>query len=116
VALQFVRAVPKVADRPGAILFWYNNRAGNSINSVQSTHLWGYSKLNRSVPEDPGLPHLDESPLLRLREPQVRFLGLLCESENELSQGLAAITREGVAFNTADSRVLASGATGFTTN
>jgi len=109
VALQFVRAVPKVADRPGAILFWYNNRAGNSINSVQSTHLWGYSKLNRSVPEDPGLPHLDKSQLLRLREPQVRFLGLLCESENELSQGLAAITREGVAFNTTDSRVLASG-------
>jgi hypothetical protein len=109
VALQFVRAVPKVADHPGAILFWYNNRDGSSINSVQSTYLWGYSKLNRNPPEDPGLPYLTESQLQTLRHPELQYLSLLCESEEELSQGLAALTRKSVAFKTADSRVLASG-------
>jgi len=109
VALQFVRTVPKVADHSGAILFWYKNRNGSSINSVQSTYLWGYSKLNRNPPADPGLPYLDESQLQTLRLPQLQYLSLLCESEEELSQGLAALARKSVAFRTADSRVLSSG-------
>jgi hypothetical protein len=109
VALQFMQVVPKMAERPGGIMFWYNNRVGNSINSIQSTYLWGYSKINASPPEDPGLPHLGELQLKLLNDPQVRFLGLLCESEEELSQGLAALTKKAIEFKTADYRVLASG-------
>ena len=109
VALQFMRVVPKIEERPGIIKFWYNNRIGNSINSVQSTHLWGYSKLNTNPPEDPGLPHLGEFQMKLLRDPQMRYLGLLCESEQELSQGLAALTQESVEFKPADYHVLASG-------
>jgi len=109
VALQFIRAVPKVADHSGSILFWYNNRVGNAVNSVQSTYLWGYSKLNKYPPGDPGLPSLDQGQLRTLRQPELRYLGLLCESEAELSQGLAALTRESVPFEMADYRVLASG-------
>jgi len=44
-----------------------------------------------------------------LRNPLVRYVGLLGESEEELSQGLAALTREAVEFKTADYRALASG-------
>ena len=106
---QFMQVVPKMAERPGGIMFWYNNRVGNSINSIQSTYLWGYSKINASPPEDPGLPHLGELQLKLLNDPQVRFLGLLCESEEELSQGLAALTKKAIEFKTADYRVLASG-------
>jgi len=109
VALQFVRAVPKLAEHPGVIRFWYNNRIDNSINSVQSTYLWGYSKVNTNPPEDPGLPHLGETQLGILRDPQVRYLGLLCESKEELSQGLAALTQEAIKFQAADVQLLASG-------
>jgi hypothetical protein len=109
VALQFMQVVPKMADRRGVIKFWYNNRVGNSINSVQSTHLWGFSKINANPPEDPGLPHLGELQLKLLRDPQMRYLGLLGETEDELSQGLAALTREAIEFKTADFHVLASG-------
>lgn len=109
VALQFMHTVPKVADHPGAIRFWYKNGSRNSINSIQSTYLWGYSKINTILPDDPGLPHLGEFQLRLLRDPQLRYLGLLCESKEELSQGLAALTREAVGFKTADNRVLSSG-------
>lgn len=109
VALQFLRAVPRVSEYPGAIVFWYKNRPGNSIRSVQSTHLWGYSKLNRNPPEDPGLPYLDKQHLQSLRRPEVRYLALLGESEDEISQGLAALRRDSVEFSPADHRVLASG-------
>ena len=108
-ALQFMHVVPKVAERPGGIMFWYNNRVGNSINSIQSTYLWGYSKINANPPEDPGLPHLGELQLKLLRDPQLRYLGLLGESEEELSQGLAALTQQAIGFKTADYHVLGSG-------
>ncbi len=109
VAFQFMDAVPRLADRPGVIRFWYNNRQGNSINSIQSTFLWGYSKLNTNPPEDPGLPHLGEFQLKLLHDPEVRYLGLLCESEDELSQGLAALRTHSIEYKPADHRVLASG-------
>ncbi len=109
VALQFVRAVPKLAEHPGVIRFWYNNRIGNPINSVQSTYLWGYSKVNMNPPEDPGLPHLGEAQLQILRDPQVRYLGLLCESKEEVSQALAALTQEAIEFSAADLQLLTSG-------
>jgi hypothetical protein len=108
VAVQFTRAIPKRVDHPGEILFWYNNRA-SSLGSIQSTYLWGYSKLNANLPEDPGLPHLGELQLQLLGNTQVRYLGLLAESEEEVSQGLAALTREAVGFKSLDHRVLASG-------
>lgn len=109
VAFQFMDAVPKLADHPGVIRFWYNNRPGNSINSVQSTFLWGYSKINTNPPEDPGLPHLGEFQLKLLRDPEVRYLGLLCESEDELSQGLTALRMDSIEYKLADYRVLSSG-------
>jgi len=109
VTMQFMHVVPKITEHPGAIRFWYNNRVGNSINSVQSTYLWGYSKVNANLPEDPGLPYLGESNMKLLSDPEVRYLGLLCESEEELSKGLAALRQRAVSFRTADYRVLASG-------
>jgi hypothetical protein len=109
VALQFMQVVPKVAERPGGIWFWYNNRVGNSINSIQSTYLWGYSKVNTDPPEDSGLPHLGEPQLKVLRDPQVRYLGLLCETEEELARGLAALTQKAIEYKTEDYHVLASG-------
>jgi hypothetical protein len=112
VALQFIQAVPKHAQNPGIVRFWYNNRIGNSINSVQSTMLWGYSKINQNPPEDPGLPYLGEFQMRVLRDPQVRYLGLMCESKEELSEGLAALTREAVELKPVEDHVLASG--GFT--
>lgn len=108
VALQLIKAVPAY-DGQGKILFWYNNRPNNPIDSIQSTYLWGFSKLNTNPPDDPGLPRLFPSQVERLRDPGVRYLVLLCDSPVELEQGLAALRDAAVPFQLQDRRVLASG-------
>lgn len=109
VAEQLIQAVPKKAVTPGDILFWYDNRVGNPINSIQSTYLWGFSKLNTNPPEDPGLPVLSFGQTARLNNPQWRFLGLLCDSSNELEAGIAALRNHAIGFKEEDRRVLAAG-------
>lgn len=106
VALQFIREMPKYQDS-GPVLFWYNNRAGNLINSVQSTYLWGYSRLNGVAAGDPGMPALNAGQIGRLK--QARCLALLGESQQELTQGIASLSSHGVAWRRAKPRVIASG-------
>jgi hypothetical protein len=109
VSLQFADAVPKVAEHPGIIRFWYRNRSEDSLNSIQSMFLWGYSRVSSALREDPGLPYLGDFELQQLRDPQLRYLGLLGESQEELFGGLAALTEKAIPFRPTDYRVLISG-------
>jgi hypothetical protein len=109
VALQFANAVPKQAEHPGVIRFWYRNRSEDSLNSIQSMFLWGYSRLSSASLEDPGLPYLGDFEMQILRDPQLRYLGLLGESQEELSKGLAALTQKAIRFEPEEYRELASG-------
>jgi hypothetical protein len=110
VALKLIAAVPKLEDPRGRILFWYKNKGSmNPINSIQSTFLWGYSKMNRSLPEDPGLPTLSAEQVFQLQNPEVRYLGLLCASRAELETGLRALIDHRVEFREVERRNLAEG-------
>jgi hypothetical protein len=100
VAMQFMDAVPKVAARPGGILFWYKETP--DLDSIQSTYLWGYSNSF-------GMPTMSPSLLKAFKNPDVIYLGLLGESENEVRRGLDALTAAGFTFEVLDDRTFTSG-------
>jgi hypothetical protein len=109
VSMQFMSVVPKFGERPGVIRFWYNNRRGNLINSVQSTYLWGFTKSHQNPATDPGMPHIGPFQLKVFQDRRVKYLGLIGESEEELGKGLEALTDKGLVFSLLERRVLASG-------
>ncbi|MEO8368652.1 MAG: hypothetical protein ABI806_05605 [Candidatus Solibacter sp.] len=110
VAIQLIRETPKLSQGPGNVLFWYNNRTNNPINSVQSTYIWGASKMNRDAPEDPGMPHIGNFQMEQLRSLDVRYLILLGETPAEIPAGLQALTKAGAGYDLLSTRDLHSGA------
>jgi hypothetical protein len=107
VALQFIKAVPTWQVRPGQLRFWYSNvPIGNSMQSIQSTYLWGYSKLQG---DDIGLPHLGEVQLKVLRAPELKWLVMMGEKEEHLQLGLDALTREHIAYRPVSRQTIVSG-------
>ena len=109
VALQFIKEVPKLSEGPGNVLFWYNNRPGNTINSVQSTYLYGYSRMSQFPPGDPGMPHIGEFQMSQLRSLDVRYLVILGELPQEVPAALQALTQAGSGYDLLSTRHLHSG-------
>ena len=108
VALQFIDAIPRAPQRPGTIRFWYSNEPpSNSMQSIQSTYLWGYSKVQG---QGRGLPYLEASELEIVRHPDVKWLGLLAEEESQLAVGRAALLRNGIQHVVVDRRTMTAGA------
>lgn len=108
VALQFIRDIPPLSQRGGAIKFWYHNRPTGSLQSIQSTHLGAASKVQGDNP-DRGLPHLGAPELARVLEPGVKWLGILAEQEADLMTGRAALFEHGIDARPISRRVLTSG-------
>lgn len=107
VALQFMRAVPRLSERPGLIRFWYSDETPfNRMWSIQSTFLWGYSRLHA---EGRGLPDLGEEELALVRAPDLKWLTLLAESREQIELARAALTANGVRYQTSMQRVLSAG-------
>jgi hypothetical protein len=109
VALQLIAEAPKLSDGPGRLIFWYSNRAGSPINSIQSTFLWGDSKINQYSPAGVGMPILGPYQMLQLRNHDIRYLVLLGETKPEIQAGLEAITRAKVGYDLLSTRDLHSG-------
>jgi hypothetical protein len=108
VALRFIENVPRMRERPGMVRFWYSNLpAGNSMQSVQSTYLWGRSKVQR---EGAGLPELTDADLQLLRNPQLEWLTLLAEKQEQLAEGRAALLQAGIRHTNIARRILTHGA------
>lgn len=114
VALQFISSMPTLAEVPGRILFWYDNlrpdgpQSRRPLQSIQSTHLWGYSKV-QGEEVDRGLPYLGASELERIRQPDVRWLTMLATKESQLDLGRDALRQHGVTGERAHRRALTSG-------
>jgi hypothetical protein len=107
VAVQFMRTVPALAERPGRIRFWYDiEPPNNPMQSIQSTYLWGYSKVQG---EERGLPHLGEKELELLRDPELKWLALLAEKPEQPGLARAALTANGVRFQPSIEKVLTAG-------
>jgi hypothetical protein len=108
VAMQFMSAVPRLSETPGAIRFWYRSGT-NYLDSIQSTFLWGFSKSQSSTQAESGMPAIGPSELRLFQDQGLKYLGLLGQSEEEVQGGLQALTGAGLAFELLDHRFLSSG-------
>lgn len=107
VAMQLIDSVPRQSATPGAVGFWYSNQpADGPIRSIQSTYLYGYSRVQG---EGRGLPYLEAADLERLSRMRLKWLVLLAEADAELSAARATLSRIDIEHRRVDSRVLRSG-------
>jgi hypothetical protein len=95
--LKFIETMPKVKEEGRPIYFWYSN-ADRLANSLQSTYLWGYSRLSDSTNGTGGLPDLKgvNPDLLRAREEY--SLVLFDREERKVSEGIEELRRIGLGF------------------
>jgi hypothetical protein len=107
-SLELMREAPPV-ERSGRMLFWYNSRKPYYFDSLQSTYLWGYSKLNGSAPSDPGLPILTPAEEKVLASGDIQTLALLAGSTEEMDQALAALRQHHFLDGEARRREIVSG-------
>ena len=107
VALQFMEAVRTSTGGRGSIRFWYSNEPrGNSMQSVQSMFLWGYSRVQG---DGAGLPSLEPQELALITAPEVSWLALMAERPQQLQEAREVLGARGVAFQPVALRVFASG-------
>jgi hypothetical protein len=108
VAEQFISAVPKQRDHPGRVCFWYSNRSGDMINSVQATYLWGFSRCSSPI-AGAGMPVIGEFESKQFEDPKLKYIVLLGDSADELTSALAALKASNIAFVPVQNRILSSG-------
>jgi hypothetical protein len=107
IALQMIDSVPRWSANPGAVGFWYNNEPADSpIRSIQSTYLFGYSRVQG---QGRGLPSLDAADLERLGRMRLKWLVLLADTEGELAAARETLSRTGIEHKRVDGRLLHSG-------
>jgi hypothetical protein len=110
VAVQLIERVPRMSSNPGAVGFWYSNIPANGpIRSIQSTYLWGFSKVQG---ESAGLPILEPPELDRLRRMELRWLVLLAEEREGLDRGREVLRTLGVQHEPVSSSYLSAGTYG----
>jgi hypothetical protein len=106
-ALQFMDVVPRLAERPGGIRFWYKyDGTSTSLDSIQSTYLWGYSRLRDG---NMGMPYLGQAEIEMIRSRGVHRLALLATNNEQLASGRAALVEHGVQHEIVDRQVLTNG-------
>lgn len=108
VSLALMDAMPKFRLDGRPILFWYASR-DRLINSVQSTYLWGYSRLQKPTDGGPGMPVLEATQLRDLNDNGPLWLVLIGRSRHAVAAGLASLHGLGVAFASAGDKDLCSG-------
>lgn len=107
VALQLIDRVPRSSTNPGAVGFWYSNEPADSpIRRIQSTYLWGHSKVQG---EGRGLPFLEPPELNRLGRMKLRWLVLLAETHGELALARDALRQLDIEHRIVDNRLLSAG-------
>jgi len=95
-ALKFIDLMPKYKVEKKPIYFWYQN-ADRLANSLQSTYLWGYSRIMDSDSETPGMPSIKgvNFDLLRAQSTLVLF----DRDKNIVDQGIDKLYALGVYFD-----------------
>ena len=103
VAIQLIASAPRASQNPGSMKFWYSNRPlGNAMQSIQSTYLWGYSKIQG---QGLGMPYLEGREGDSLRDAGLKWLVLLAEKNDDLASGLAAVRQTGITHKVVERRV-----------
>lgn len=95
-SIKFISALPKHKDTQKPIYFWYRNE-DKLANSLQSTYLWGYSRIMDTSPETPGLPSLKGVNLDSLQQPA--SIVLFDHDSQKVEQGINEFQKQGLKFN-----------------
>lgn len=97
--LKFIETMPKFKEEGRPIFFWYSN-ADPLANSLQSTYLWGYSRIMDSSPETHGLPFLKGVNIDLFRTNQRASLVLFDRNKSVVNEGLDELRRvDGLRFD-----------------
>ena len=106
-ATQLTRVVPRWADDPGSVIFWYRNEPA-SLNGLQSTYLWLATTLQAG---GPGLPVLEADQLQLLQHRTPRHIVLLGLDPADIALGQARLADAGLHPEQVDEHRLTSGNT-----
>jgi hypothetical protein len=107
VALQFMKAMPKSTGRPGELLFLYDTRQ-QSLDSIQSTYLWGYSLVKYNRGAAAAGDSLEPKEIATLKDDD-RYLGLISESRDEVEFESQDLQRHGIPLRRVEQRTMSSG-------
>jgi hypothetical protein len=92
-AVALARAMPKWADDPGSLVFWY---AGSAVtDSPQSTYIWRTTTV-QGFGGSPEMPNLDERERAMLLQRTPRYLVVLGERPEQLAAARSAIVSLGL--------------------
>jgi hypothetical protein len=94
-SLYLQRFVAARVPTTAAIRFWYGNR-DVYLNSVQSVHLWGFSRLSSPTPSDAQMPFLDDGVRKHLAE--TRYVVIL-GSDSEIETAQRALQEAGLSMD-----------------
>jgi hypothetical protein len=89
-----IRTMPKVEQDGKSLWFWYSND-DPYIDSLQSTYLWSFSRLQPTDRSVPGMPRLGEVELKRLAAGGEPWLAMIGRSKEEIETGLRALRQSG---------------------
>lgn len=107
-ALSLIDAMPRVREDGRLLLFWYSN-LDPLIDSLQSTYLWGYSRLHSPDKSTPGMPQLTAKDLERLTVSGGQWLVLIDRSKDRIGAGMRALLESGFVLNDSRHSSLCSG-------
>ena len=105
IAVRLLDWLPKFRDDGREILFWYTN-SDRLMNSLQSTYLWGYSRLQLTDMATSGLPELTPHDVQKLRTAQRGWLVLMDRSRKTVDAGVHTLAEHGVVLGKARSETL----------
>jgi len=94
--LQFISLMPRYKESKKPIYFWYRH-SDQLANSLQSTYLWGYSRIMDSAVDTPGIPDLKNVNYTLLENPS--SLVLFDRDEDVVAQGIKTLTDAGLRFS-----------------
>lgn len=95
--VKFIEAMPKFQEDGRTIHFWYSN-SDKLAHSLQSTYLWGYSRVFDSTKETIGLPSLRGTNLDIVRIQEKSTLVLFDRDTRKVNQGIEELRRTGIPF------------------
>jgi hypothetical protein len=107
-AVGLIDAMPRVRQDGKPIFFWYPNR-DPLINSLQSTFLWGYSRLHSTDRSTLGMPRLTPADMQKLTVSGQPWLVLVDRSKEGIAAGTRALRESGFVLNESRHSSLCSG-------
>ena len=96
-ALYMSRFIAQEVPGGAPVGFWYSAR-DYQLNAVQSTHLWGYSRVAGTAAGDAPMPAVDVAAREKLKKS--KYIALL-GTEDEIQAGVAALATAGFATSQA---------------